>query len=359
MLLPTHGANPDVFLKAIGAENLSHIKDFSVNTNPLGAPPVLHEKWNEFKDAAFSYPDPQVTELKNKLAAHHRVSTAQVLPTNGAAEAFFLIASLFSKEKAGIVQPTFVEYEQASKAYGCEVTYVPLAEENGWSWDIELIMSILPDIKVLWICHPNNPTGVMYSHEEWMKVVKAAAHHGTYLMIDEAFIDFVEHQPSFDSLILDYEHIIVVRSMTKMFNIAGLRLGYILANKKIISEMSKKQPPWSVNGLSQQVGMMCVDEQNFVKNTVHYIKQERKRILSQLKEWGLLVSPSQTNYYLCSVPSSIKTREWLVYLASYGVVARHTENFPFLNGRYIRLAVKTKEENDYLLNVIKQGLDEI
>ncbi|MGB8461914.1 MAG: threonine-phosphate decarboxylase, partial [Priestia megaterium] len=64
-------------------------------------------------------------------------------------------------------------------------------------------------------------------------------------------------------------------------------------------------------------------------------------------------------YYLCIVPSSIKTREWLVYLASHGVVARHTENFPFLNGRYIRLAVKTKEENDYLLNVIKQGLDEI
>ena len=202
---------------------MSHLKDFSVNTNPLGAPLVLHEKWNEFKEAAFSYPDPEVTELKINLQLIIMFPLPKCCPQMGPLK-LFLIASLFSGEKAGIVQPTFVEYEQASKAYGCEVTYVPLAEENGWSWDIELIMSILPDIKVLWICHPNNPTGVMYSHEEWMKVVKAAAHHGTYLIIDEAFIDFVEHQPSFDSLILNYEHLIVVRSMTKMFNIAGFAL---------------------------------------------------------------------------------------------------------------------------------------
>lgn len=102
MLLPTHGANPNVFLKAIGAENLSHLKDFSVNTNPLGAPLVLHEKWNEFKEAAFSYPDPEVTELKNKLAAHHHVSAAQVLPTNGAAEAFSLLLLYFQERKRGL-----------------------------------------------------------------------------------------------------------------------------------------------------------------------------------------------------------------------------------------------------------------
>ncbi|TYR80884.1 threonine-phosphate decarboxylase [Priestia megaterium] len=358
MSLPTHGANPATFLQAIGKKNTKQMIDFSVNTNPLGAPKTLHEKWNDMKEFAFLYPDPEAASLTEKIADHHQVTSEEVLPTNGAAEAFFLVASLFSSQKVAILQPTFVEYEQASHAFGCKIVHIPLDADNGWNWDIKRLKDVLPTVSALWICHPNNPTGVTYQAEQWIELIEAAKKEKTYLIIDEAFIDFVDSHFSFDSFVRTYSHLIVVRSMTKMFNIAGIRLGYVLANSSLIKQLKISQPPWSVNGIAQRAGTICLNETAFVKQTVSYIKKERERVLQQLSDWGFSVSPSVTNYYICSVPKEWESREWLMYLAENGIVARHTENFLFLKGKYLRFAVKTKQENDVLLAVIRKGLDE-
>ncbi|MBM7701990.1 threonine-phosphate decarboxylase CobD [Metabacillus iocasae] len=356
MRLPSHGANPQKLLRALHTPQQANLLDFSVNTNPLGMPSSFEYWWKDVKKDAFMYPDPEVTELTEKIAFHLNVPLQEVLVTNGAAEAFFLIASLFSHKKVGIIEPTFVEYEQASYAYECEVTKIQLDETNGWQWSIQQVLPFIENVDLLWICHPNNPTGVMYSQSEWEQVLKKAKDHNTVIVIDEAFIDFVEQAVSFVPFIKKGYPVIIVRSMTKMYSIAGIRLGYTLASKTLIQKLKEKQPHWSVNGIAQQIGIACLDEEAFVKETISVVSKERNWVFAQLDTLHLTYSPSVTNYYLCKIPDGWKGREWLMYLASEGIVARHTENFNGLDGRYIRLAIKTRSENEKLIDVIKKGL---
>ncbi|WP_110111903.1 threonine-phosphate decarboxylase CobD [Bacillus sp. CGMCC 1.16541] len=355
MYLPTHGANPDKLLQALHTTKQTNLLDFSVNTNPLGVPASLEQLWNELKCDAFMYPDPDVTELTEKVACHSNVSSQEVLVTNGAAEAFFLIASSFARKKVGIIEPTFVEYEQASRAYECEVISVQLDESRHWQWNLDNVLSLVESVDLLWICHPNNPTGVMYEHSEWEQVLEKAKEHNTVVVIDEAFIDFVNQAVSFVSLMEQYP-IIIVRSMTKMYSIAGIRLGYVLASKRMITQLKEKQPHWSVNGVAQKVGIACLNQKVFVEDTIVMVSREREWVFNQLDQLNLTYSPSATNYYLCEVPNDWTGREWLRYLASEGIIARHTENFNGLDGRYIRLAIKTRLENERLIEVIKKGL---
>ncbi|MGE6894965.1 threonine-phosphate decarboxylase CobD [Priestia flexa] len=356
MALPTHGANPAIFLEAIGQNAERSFIDFSVNTNPLGAPNIINENWDELREIAFSYPDPDVKKLTGLIATYHKLTSNEVLVTNGAAEAFFLLASIFSNEKVGILQPTFIEYEQASLAHGCEIIHISLEETDNWNWNMSEIKQKLPILKVIWICHPNNPTGRMYDINEWEELIDLALREKTYLVVDEAFIDFVKGAFSFDRWIQKYPYLIIVRSMTKMFNIAGVRLGYVLAHQGIITKLMQKQPPWSVNGMAQQIGRWCLSEAEFVNKTVEYIDTERKRVTNELQKLGFTISHSATNYYLCSIPESYTSAGWLSFLAQEGIVARHTENFLGLNGRYVRLAVKTQAENDQLISVLKKGV---
>ncbi|RIV11218.1 threonine-phosphate decarboxylase CobD [Priestia flexa] len=356
MALPTHGANPAIFLEAIGQNAERSFIDFSVNTNPLGAPNIINENWDELREIAFSYPDPDVKKLTSLIATYHKLTSNEVLVTNGAAEAFFLLSSIFSNEKVGILQPTFIEYEQASLAHGCEIIHISLEETDNWNWNMSEIKQKLPILKAIWICHPNNPTGRMYDINEWEELIDLAHREKTYLVVDEAFIDFVKGAFSFDRWIQKYPYLIIVRSMTKMFNIAGVRLGYVLAHQGIITKLMQKQPPWSVNGMAQQIGRWCLSEVEFVNKTVEYIDTERKRVTNELQKLGFTISQSATNYYLCSIPESYTSAEWLSFLAQEGIVARHTENFLGLNGRYVRLAVKTQAENDQLISVLKKGV---
>ncbi|UNL83669.1 threonine-phosphate decarboxylase CobD [Priestia koreensis] len=353
MSLPTHGANPHYFLKKLGVRTEKDVVDFSVNTNPLGS--ILDHHSLHLQELMMNYPDPNVTTLRQKLGETYDVSPHQVLVTNGAAEAFFLIAAHFSGKKALLLQPTFVEYKEACEAFQCEVHSLQLKEKENWTWPFEQLMDLLPSMDIVWICHPNNPTGMLYPNEQWELLLQKAKQHDVTVVIDEAFFDFTERAMRFESYINDYP-VIVVRSMTKMFHIAGIRLGYIFAAPSLITALSMKQPPWSVNGVAQQVGEFCLENDEFVRQTVQFVGQEREWVQKELHALGLRTYPSFTNYYLCEIPKGWNGREWISYLAAAGVIVRHTENFQGLDGRYMRLAVKTRNENERLLAVFREGM---
>ncbi|WP_170885526.1 threonine-phosphate decarboxylase CobD [Bacillus alkalicellulosilyticus] len=355
MDLPLHGANPAHFLEALGLHGAENKIDFSVNTNPLGPPKFIEEEWSSFQRLVTHYPDPSSKRLKQKIASQNSIKSNQVIIGNGAAELIYLVTSLFQKKKVLLVEPTFSEYREASETFECQIESFFVQQSDGWLIDSEKLASRLQEVDLLFICNPNNPTGVMYKREVVTEIVAQAAMVGTTVVIDEAFYDFSIEQQSVATLVHTYSNCIIIRSLTKMYAIAGLRLGYAIASPSIIDALEKRQHPWNVNGLALVIGERCLLEYDFVRTTVQYVAKERKRCTEFLINEGYDISPSAVNYYLLKESGEEKDLQpFMTFLIERGIIPRHTYYFSSLDGKYLRLAVKTKEENDQLLSACKE-----
>lgn len=348
---PSHGSNPAYLFDALElpfSKNSVNI-DFSVNLNPIGPPILLQKKWPGLLSFVKDYPDPNCTELRKLIAQKENVQLDNILIGNGAAEMIFLLASaLLAKKNVLIVEPTFSEYRKACHINHCQVSSYFLKEDDGWELKADELLPYLNGTDAIILCHPNNPTGVVYKEEELYRVFKIAEQRGIFVIIDEAFYDFAEGSISMVKHLQRFTNVIILRSLTKMYAIAGLRLGYVIANEQTIETIKKLQIEWSVNAIAQTAGSICLQDERFVIDTQHYVKRERNRVLHELSKMGFYLSQSQVNFYLLKHPK-IESKHLLTYLIEKGIVARHTFNFPSLDGTYLRFAVKKEEENDQLL----------
>ncbi|MFC0559821.1 threonine-phosphate decarboxylase CobD [Halalkalibacter alkalisediminis] len=351
MFLPNHGANPKQLIEALGKQIPNDLIDFSENTNPYGPPSAVIQFLNtDFTKTMTNYPDPHVTELTSKLAQFTMIPTKNILVGNGAAELIFLLANFFQGKRVAIVEPAFSEYRDACEAFECNVTSIVLS--SPWHLDVNMVLSSISDIDVLFLCSPNNPTGVSYHKEEIIHLIEAAEKQGVYVVLDEAFYDFTEADCGLHQLVNRFSTLVIIRSLTKMFAIAGIRLGYLLANSDLITKLRIRQPTWSVNGIAQQVGLSLLKEDAFVEQTLLNIHQERRRVTSVLNDLDFFVSDSVVNFYLLAERDRKDLMPLLVFLLEKGIIARHTYNFNGLDGRYLRLAVKTRENNDQLMDAL-------
>lgn len=353
MSLPNHGANPKQFAEALAVKLPEQTEDFSVNTNPFGPPEsVISLLASGLDEAVSAYPDPLGTALKRAVAVANGLQPENVLLGNGAAELIFLLAAHFRGKRVGIIEPAFSEYREACEAYECEVESIVMPAP--WELRLEAILPVLPAVDLIFLCSPNNPTGISYSRDTIVELLQAAGEHDLYLIVDQAFYDFCLEDVELQSLLPVHPRLILLRSLTKMYAIAGLRLGYLLAEPELVQAIARRQPPWSVNGFAQIAGMQALKEQSYVKQTVAMIAAERERISKELERLSFVVSSSTVNFYLLSEQKKQDMKELLLFLAEKGFVARHTYNFNGLDGRYIRLAVKRPEANDRLLAVLRE-----
>ncbi|WP_017728101.1 threonine-phosphate decarboxylase CobD [Halalkalibacterium ligniniphilum] len=352
MSLPNHGANPQSLMRALGLPYNERSLDFSVNTNPFGPPETIKERIVELLPSLYDYPDPEALRLRQKIASIEKVEPEAILIGNGAAQLIFLLAQHFRKKRVLIIEPAFSEYRDACEANECEVTGFVLQEP--WQLDPDHLRSQLEKVDVLFLCQPNNPTGSMMEPNRIERLIQLTEKTGTTLVMDEAFYDFMEHPHSFANRTSAYEHLVVLRSMTKMFAIPGARLGYAVSSPSIIANLKRHQPPWSVNGLAQEIGLLCLEETLFVQRTVQAISKERQRVKRALEELGFQVSESVVNFYLISEPKKGEMISFMTYLIQQGIIPRHTNNFAGLDGHYLRLAVKDLKSNDQLLDVVAE-----
>lgn len=347
---PAHGSNPQYLYEAAGLEQPGEVIDFSANINPFGPPPKFQEQWGDLFRGIEKYPDPQTTLLKKKLAGRERIEETEILIGNGGAEIISLIGRLLTGKHVMIVEPAFSEYEQACKVNNCEISYFQLSQD--WKVEIELLAKKLGSVDALFFCNPNNPTGLYFNKQTIQKLLTLCKEHNCYLIVDEAFYDFV---PEYDSLVpylKSYPHFILLRSMTKMYAIPGLRLGYVMARAEIIARLSNYQPHWSVNSISMKVGEYCLEEEEYVQQTVRFIGSERERLFEFYRKNQFEVSNSKVNFYLLRDPSLDDQYLLFKYLLEKGIVPRHTFNFPGLKGRWLRFAVRTSGENQLLMEAM-------
>lgn len=351
MQLPEHGSNTAYLYKSLKMEQPENVVDFSVNINPLGAPGVLQEKWSDWFTAINDYPDPHAKTLVEQLAVQENIPVTHLLAGNGAAEIITLIARYLAGSKVVVVHPAFSEYETACKKEGCEVVQAILSAP-GWELELTKIEAELKEAKAVFLCSPNNPTGVHYQRETVERLIAACQRADTLCIIDEAFYDFLPEPVTLIEKVLYEEHVLIIRSLTKMYSIAGLRLGVLAGNPVLLQEVSKTKPHWSVNALAIKAGVACLQDENHALETRRFIEAERKSLFRKLKELGFEYSPSQLNFYLLRDPALPVQEKLFYHLLKLGLVLRHTENFPGIEGKWLRVAVKQSSDNKKLLEAL-------
>ncbi|MFH1031539.1 MAG: histidinol-phosphate transaminase [Chloroflexota bacterium] len=341
-----HGGINNAELKKLGISP-EDILDFSVSTNPFGPPPGIKEAINL---ASIShYPDSESTEFKLVLAKKLNVSEDNILIGNGSTELIRLVATAYFSPDDPVVipQPTYGEYETACQIVGACVLRKIMSEETKFRLNVaetvDLIRKRQP--KGIFLCNPNNPTGQYLSREEVTKILSAA--RNSLVILDEAYIAFTENMWSSLDFVCQ-SNLVILRSMTKDYALAGLRLGYALAAKSLISVLSRVKPPWNVSSIAQAAGVFTIKTYGYLEECRKKISEAKEFLIEGLKGLGLSPLPSQTNFFLVKINDATNFRKALL---QKGILVRDCASFGLPD--YIRLAPRTIAECRKLLAAIQ------
>ncbi|MCL7764026.1 aminotransferase class I/II-fold pyridoxal phosphate-dependent enzyme [Polaribacter sp. Z014] len=317
--------------------------NFSSNVYYKGCSKALLDEVSKHVRLIQSYPSPAASELNKLAAKKFNLKNDQFLFTNGATEAFYLIAQFFSDKKAAIVAPTFSEYEDACKIF--KLKYELISRSEIYKTNADLVF----------ICNPNNPTGAIFSKSELELLFQQKPN--TTFIIDEAYIEFTNSTESIVSLTEKYINVIVVRSLTKTFTIPGLRLGYVVSDAANITQLLALKMPWSVNLLAIKAGEYIFNNyKNLQFNCTELIEETAffKEQLTAIE--GIKVCDSTTSYFLVELQrtSAKKLKEYLS--TQHQILIRDATNFNGLEGEYIRLSTQSKEANNILIEALKKWI---
>lgn len=353
MSWPKHGANPHYLYEKLNIAMPEESIDFSVNINPFGPPPNLKRKWHLLFNEVEAYPDPLARHLKAKIAQRKAISPQTILIGNGAAELIQLIAITLQNKQVAIFQPTFSEYERMCRAYGVNINNVSIDTLS----KPESFMQLTQRYDAIFLCHPNNPSGEIYPQKTLLALLAECEKNDCFLILDEAFYDFVLNDISFVKFVGKYRKLIVLQSMTKMFAIAGVRLGVCFAAPSVIEKLRSYQAYWSVNGIALKIGELILDEEAYVEKVAGYMADQRRHLFPQLSAFGYQLSASRVNYFLLRDPKMTNQEPLLIFLMKKGIIPRHTMNYPSLDGKYLRFSIRKSEEMTKLLEALKQWQD--
>ncbi len=329
-----------------------NVLDFSSNCNPFGTPESVKRAVCGAADTLNHYPDVMCSRLREEIAKVHKVSAENIFCGNGAAEVIFCIASFLKPKKALIPVPAFAEYEQALLAAGCKPNFFVLDEKNGFRPDESFIESIDETIDAVFVCNPNNPTGVLLEKDYLLRLAEKCRRCHTFLIIDECFLDFIEMPEVYTmtDMLEEYHDILILKAFTKLYAMAGVRLGYgISKDESVILGMKEKVQPWNVSTMAQYGGIAALKESDYVRESLYKIKKERKRLLTAIKEIGFKIYESSANYIFFKGEEHL----WEKCLAE-GILIRDCSNYRGLGGGYYRVAVRKREENDRLIEVLRK-----
>ncbi len=349
----THGGNIREIAKRYGLKP-EEIIDFSASINPLGMSKRARKAVVERVDSILHYPEQFAEGLTLEAARFYGVPNDCLIASNGSTELIYLIPRAFKPKKALIINPTFSEYKNALKIAGCGIDYFLMLEEDGFRLRVDPLKRVLKGgYNILYICNPGNPTGTLIQKSDILDIVDNSLSHDTLCIVDEAFIDFAEEE-SVKREAVERSNLIVLRSMTKFFGIPGLRIGFAIGNKERIGEMMVYKEPWSVNALGSIAAIEGLGDTEYIEESRRYVAKERYHLFSALKEiQGLKSFPSSANYILLKIKrDGVDADSLAATLAKEGILIRSCSSFDGLGNRFFRVAVRKREENERLIQLI-------
>ncbi len=311
------------------------------NENNYGPSPKVKEAIRKAAGSVNVYPyrDP---ELREKIAGYCKCRPGNVITGNGSDESIDLIYKTF-KGPVHSVNPTYTEYRIFAEALGERYSYTNLDE--GFTFPVEKFIKESKNARILVLCSPNNPTGGVLSEEN----IRAVLEEGKTTVLDEAYVEF--HKRSFTPLVSEYPNLLVLRTFSKAFAIAGLRVGYIVADPEAIKLLDRVKPPFSVNTLALEAAMAALDDQGYMRETVEKIKKDRKRLYNELNK-KFKAYKSGSNYILADV-APMRSNDVYEKLLEKKIIVRNLGRFHGFSGEYLRVSVGTTEENERFIDVLK------
>src|ERR687895_331598 len=328
--------------------------DYSSSINPLGAPrkAIAAIKMNT-NYLAQNYPDPECRGLKKSLSRYLGIDPEWISIGNGAIEViYWFVQAAFAKGRVVVPAPTFCEYEHASQKACAEVTFVPL---HNLELEADQVIEKARGADAVFLCNPNNPTGILASRQI-MKIIENVD-SSTRILLDECFIELADN-PDANTMIgqiSKFDNLVILRSLTKSFGLAGLRVGYGVCNPTLTKKLSVNKIPWNVNGLAQVAGVAALlERRRYLSKARALVKKERKFLhdnIDKLKSFRPLRSDS--NYFLVHLQGRNSTQFRDRLLKKTGVLVRDCSTFTGMGTQYIRLAVKMHRENILLLKALE------
>ncbi len=324
--------------------------DFSVNLNPLGCPDVVRTRWGELAEGIDRYPSPDGDGITHFLRKKSGVAVDQALGGNGSTELIYLIPRALGLRRVAIVTPSYHDYYRASVLAGAETVRIPLSPETGFqALSEERLAEALENAEALWLGNPNNPTGTFFPRE--MLSSLAARFPRKWLIVDEAFMPFLKDWKTESMSVPPISpNVITIHSLTKFYGLAGLRLGGITGAAEVMERIRKFKEPWTVNSVSESVAPLLLECEDYERETLKLVEEERERLLrSLLKVDGLAVFSSRANFLLCRWDNGPDLDSLIRGLLGLGIYVRDCRNFPGLEKDYFRVAVRSLEDNTRLI----------
>ncbi len=328
----------------------SEIIDASASLVPFDPPQILIDSLNEeMKNLGFKYyPERNLSDLKEIIAKFHGVNPDNILPGNGASELITWAGCEASKVGISCIpSPCFVDYERALNCWNSNFKHCELPKE--WNNIFPQSFPLQPKGDVIWITNPHNPTGQLWEKNSLEAITKKYK----LVICDEAFLSITPNgeKESLIPLTRKYDNLIVLRSLTKIFNIPGLRLGYVIGSSKKLEQWKIQRDPWPLNSFAIKAGIDLLSNKKFYEqwtSQIHsWINIERKRVCENLsKIENLKVHNSSTNFFLIESKTSLSPN--IKYLENKGILIRECTSFRFLDEKWARISLQSRKNNSLL-----------
>lgn len=326
--------------------------DFSVNTNPLGMPGEIRRALVSRADEFERYPDPKCRELCTAISKYEKVPENWILCGNGAADLIYRLCYALKPRKALVCAPTFSEYERALEQVNCQIVHYGLSAENKFMLTNSILEWITPEIDILFICNPNNPTGRLIPKELMLCILNKAGENDITVAVDECFLDFT-NGVSAKAYLRDMPKLVILKAFTKMYAMPGLRLGYMLtASESILGKAEYASQCWGVSVPAQIAGTTALSLTGWREKTLRIIEKERSFLSDKLLKLGITVFPSDVNFILINSEKALYEP-----LLQKGILIRSCANFIGLGKSYYRISVKTRAGNARLIQAVKETLN--
>jgi threonine-phosphate decarboxylase len=327
--------------------------DFSSNVNPLGYPTSINKVLRSWLKKIPVYPDHDSMALKKRLSSYLGVSIDNLVVGNGATEIIynFCRATIDKNTPVLIPIPTFGEYEAAAKL---SLGNIQFSKTMNLEQNLSKFVKKIPTNGVVFICNPNNPTGILVSKKAIIQIIKSAKSKNSLIFVDECFMELTQTpQQTVIDQIQKFDNLFVLRSLTKSFGLAGLRVGYGIGNKDLTSILNKIKIPWNVSGLAQDAAITALSDTNFLAKTRKLIKTESEFLKNSISKLdGFSCFQTATNFILIKTKTNSKYLQ--KKLLQKKILIRDCSTFKGLDQNYIRIAIKTRKENLKLIKSLEK-----
>lgn len=349
----SHGGNIYKKAKEMGIRE-EDILDFSANISPLGLPEHIRQAMVKAIDQTINYPDPDCSRLKEAISKEDAVSETKIACGNGGADLLYRLAFGLQPKKVLLPAPAFVEYEEALSAAGAQIEYYRMTEDFIIKEDI--LEQITEDTDFVVICNPNNPTGILTERERILRILDRAEKTKTFVLVDECFLEICKNEKEYTvkPFIEKYEHLIILKSFTKLYAIPGVRLGYILAgSEEVIERVNSAGQAWSVSHIAQCAGVAALADNIYKEKVIDTVAEELAYMKKEFYNLPVVLYDGAANYLFFRTPEITDLDK---QLEGHGIMIRNCSNYVNLGRDYWRVAVKAHEENKKLIKALRMIL---